>query len=231
MPEALADPNFRRFLTFRVLLSLSTLLDPFLIIFAATNFGLVTADIGGYVGGYIIAFVLGRLAFTPVWAALARRHGEKSSLQVAALVRLLPPLLALILPYLGATDLYRDRLSDRVSLATLFGIAFVALGAAVAGQGRGNFGYLEEVAPIRLRAAYAGLTNAVLALVAFVPVVGGLILDRSGFDALFLTAALLGLIAVFASGALTDTYVRTHPTAEAWRMRRTTTAAAEARRR
>ena len=63
------------------------------------------------------------------------------------------------------------------------------------------------------------------------PIAGGIIVERSEFDALFLVAAMVGLVAVFASGALTDTYVRTRPTAAAWRMRPPSAAAPTGRRR
>ena len=226
VPQTLTDPNFRRFLLFRVLLSLAALADPFLIIFAASKLGVAQAA----VGGYVVALALGRLVAAPAWLALARRHGEKATLQVAALLRLVAPLLALLLPYLADSDLYRDRVDDRSVLTALFGLGFVAIGAALAGQARANFAYLNEVAPPHLRSAYGAVTNAVLGVAACAPVAGGLIVDRTDYPELFLTATLVGLVAIFASGALTDTHVRTRPTAAAWRLRRAGTPAADGRR-
>jgi MFS family permease len=216
IPQALADPNYRRFLLFRVLLSSSSLVDPFLIIFAASALGVP----GSAVGWFVIAFVAGRLLTLPLFAALAHRHGERACLQVAALLRLVPPLVALVLPYLVSSPQFSRWFSNPVTLPALFGIAYIALGATLAGQSRGNFGYLAEVAPERSRAAYAAITNAVTAIVAFVPIVGGIVIERRGYDALLLTASGLALLAVFASGALTDTHVRTRRTAQAWRLRR-----------
>lgn len=218
MGRALADANYRRFLGFRLLFSLSTLADPFFVIFAVSELAVAPSILGAYV----IALVVGRLASTPLWSGLARRYGEKSTLQVAALVRLVAPLLALMLPYVSATDLYRDRVDDNRVLAGLFGVAFLAIGASIAGQARGNYAYLTEVAPSRLRPSYVGLTNVALAVVALASILGGLIIDRSSYRVLFLAATLIGLAAVFVSGALTDTHVRTRPTAAAWRLRRAT---------
>jgi hypothetical protein len=135
---------------------------------------------------------------------------------------MLPPLLALLLPFVTATTFYQDRFVNPALPSVLFGLAFVALGAAQAGQARGNFGYLAAVAPARLRSAYAAVTNGVLAVVALAPIAGGVIVDRRGgeFSALLLVATLIGLLAVFASGALADPFVRTRPTAAAWRLRR-----------
>ncbi|MDQ3694951.1 MAG: MFS transporter [Chloroflexota bacterium] len=215
-PEALADPNFRRFLLFRLFLSSSAIVDPFLIIFAASALGVPSSA----VGWYVIAFVAGRVLSLPFWAALAHRHGERACLQVAALVRLVPPLLALMLPILASSSRLNERIGNAATLQAVFGVAYLALGMSLAGQSRGNYGYLAEAAPDRSRAAYAALTNALLAVVAFTPIAGGMLIERRGYDALLLTATGLGLLAVFASGALTDTHVRTRPTAQAWRLRR-----------
>ena len=47
-----------------------------------------------------------------------------------------------------------------------------------------------------------GLINTILGVVAFVPVLGGTLLDRFGFDLLFLVAFLIALGGVLSSGLL-----------------------------
>jgi hypothetical protein len=225
--RALGDPNLRRFLAFRGLLSLSALADPFFVIFAVSELAVEA----GTVGWYVVALVGGWLGSSPLWAAVARRGGERTTLQVAALVRLVAPLMALLIPRLVGTDLYRDRVSDERVPAVLLGVGILAIGVAMGGQARANHNYLAEIASQARRSSYAGVTNAVLAVAALAPIAGGIIVERSEFDALFLVAAMVGLVAVFASGAMTDTYVRTRPTAAAWRMRRPTVAAPTGRRR
>jgi MFS family permease len=49
------------------------------------------------------------------------------------------------------------------------------------------------------------LTNAILAIVAFSPVLGGILIERFGYEALFGVAAAIGLAAVFAGGWLAET--------------------------
>ncbi|MFM9106760.1 MAG: hypothetical protein ACKOWF_08675, partial [Chloroflexota bacterium] len=90
VPQALADRDFRRFIIFRVLLSLTAIIDPFLILFAVTRLGLS----GAIAGAYVLAYVLGVLMSQPVWAAVARTAGDRACLQVSAFLRLLAPLLA-----------------------------------------------------------------------------------------------------------------------------------------
>ncbi|MBA3449861.1 MAG: hypothetical protein H0T18_01465, partial [Chloroflexia bacterium] len=78
-------------------------------------------------------------------------------------------------------------------------------GAALAAQSRGGYGYVEAFAPRPQLATYAGLTNAILALVAFSPVLGGIVIQRVGYEVFFGVCIALGLTAVFASGALAET--------------------------
>ena len=176
---------------------------------------------GSAFGFYVVAFVLARFGSGFVWGPLAARQGDKALHQAAALIRLLAPLVALLLPYLVETEVYRERVDDPRVAATLFGVVFVAVGAALGAQVRANFDYLGDIAPSAARPAYAAIANAVLALLACAPVAGGYLADRTELSGVFLAAALVGLVAVLASGALTDTHVRTRPTAAAWRLRRT----------
>jgi hypothetical protein len=118
---------------------------------------------------------------------------------------LIAPAVALVLPQLAGTDVLRDRFPEASPFTTAYGVAFVAIGAALAAQSRGNYDYLTGLAPRPQLPAYAGLSNAVLAVVAFAPVLGGVVIQRSGYEALFGIVAALGLAAVFASGWLADT--------------------------
>ncbi len=212
----LADPNLRRFLLFRVVLSLAAVADPFYVVYARRELGAS----GQVIGLYLLALVLAQLLLRPLWRELDRRQGSKAVLQISALVRLLVPLVALILPYVADTPLYQDRVNDDRILSYGFAAVFVAYGAALAGQIQGNFAHLFAIAPDESRRGYAALANILLAPIAFVTVLGGAVIERYGFDRAFLVATLASLVAVFASGALTDTHVRTRPTAEAWRLRR-----------
>jgi MFS family permease len=83
-------------------------------------------------------------------------------------------------------------------------VTFVAVGAALAAQSRGNYAYLASLAPRAQFSSYAGLTNAVLAVVAFAPVLGGGLIQRFGYETFFVVAAAAGLVAVLASGWLVD---------------------------
>jgi len=199
--QLLQDSRYRRFLLFRVLLSSTAAIDPFLFLYAVTRLGTPITKIGDYV----ILAVLGWVLSAPVWFWVERRSGARTLLQSAAVVRLIAPAIALATPALAAIGLVRDRLPDETALTTVYGAAFFVVGAALAAQSRGNYDYLAALAPHRVLPAFTGMTNAILALVAFTPVLGGILIERFGYEALFGVAAVVGLVTVFAGGWLAET--------------------------
>jgi hypothetical protein len=199
--QPLYDWRFRRFLLFRVLLSASAAIDPFLFLYAVTRLGAPVTVIGNYV----FAGVLGWVVSTPLWLWLERRAGARAALQGATVIRLIAPALALAIPPLAATARVREQFPDGSPLVMAYSGAFFAIGAALAAQSRGNYDHLASLAPKQHFATYVALTNLVLAVVAFAPVIGGLIVQRSGYEALFGVAIAIGLAAVFAAGALART--------------------------
>lgn len=219
--QPLYDSRYRRFLVFRVLLSATAAIDPFLFLYAVTRLG---APITG-IGGYVLMGVLGWVLSAPVWFWIERRSGSRSVLQGATVVRLIAPAIALAMPPLAATVLIRERLPDATFLTTVYGAAFFVIGASLAAQSRANYGYLAALAPRPLLPLYTGMTNTVLAIVAFSPVLGGLIIQRFGYEALFGIAAALGLAAVFAGGWLADTPSVAHERAATGRDRAAATRA------
>lgn len=202
--KPLDDYRFRRFLLFRVLLSFTTAIDPFLFLYAVTRLGIpVTA-----IGGYAVAGVLGWIVAAPIWIVLERRRGPRAVLQSGAILRLIAPAFALVLPQITEIAQFRARFPDNSLTVALFGLSFVAIGAALAAQARGNGVYLDALSPRTLVPAYSGLANGVLAAVAFAPVIGGFLLQRTSFEVLFGSVIAIGLAAVFAGGALINVSTR-----------------------
>jgi hypothetical protein len=214
-PQVIINANFRRLMIFRIVLAASALSDPFLIIYAQRELKLPLS----YLGTYLIAAVAARFLSVPLWAWLETRGGHRAVLQGTALARLLAPLVALVLPYVAGTTVYRDHFDDNRPLFLAFAVVFVALGAALGGQIRANYGYLMDIAPDELRPAYTSLANAIMAVASLSPLIGAKLIERYSYETLFTTAALVGLAAIFVSGILTDTHIRTRPVAQAWRLR------------
>lgn len=198
--QPLRDGRYRRFLLFRILLTATAAVDPFLFLYAVTRLGVPATAIGTYV----LAGVLGWAISAPLWLWLGERAGPRAVLQGAAVLRLIAPAIALVLPQVAGIEQVRERLPDASHYTTLFGVAFFSIGAALAAQSRGNGEYLTPLAPRHLFPAYMAVTNGALAIVALAPVVGGAFIQGNGYEAFFGVVIALGLAAVFAGGALTD---------------------------
>jgi hypothetical protein len=199
--QPLYNRRFQRFLLFRTILSATAAIDPFLFLYAVTRLGAATTTIGTYA----VVGVLGWVVSAPLWMWLEQRSGSRALLQSASVLRLVAPAAALVLPQLAAVASAREPTRAGSLPVTVFAVAFFAIGAAMAAQARGNSSYLTALAPRQILPAYSALTNGVLAIVAFSPVVGGIIIEQSSYEVLFGVSIAVGLIAVFAGGWLADT--------------------------
>lgn len=218
-PKVFGDLNYRRFLLFRLVLGASLLADPFFILYAQRELNAPAEA----VGAYIIALTGARFFANYLWRAVQARKGNRAVLQYAALVRLAAPAIALLVPRAVETSLYTDHVSDTRIPYIIFGAVFVAIGIALSGSIMSSFGYIMEIAPQDARPAYIGMANALLGITAFLMVLGGSLLDRRGYETLFATASVIGLVAVFVGGILTQTHARAQPTTESWGLRRART--------
>lgn len=199
--QPIADTRFRRYLLFQVLIAATAAIDPFLFLYAVTRLGIpVTA-----IGSYVLFAVLGWVLTAPLWYWLDQRSGPRGVLQAAAVVRLLSPALALVVPQIAASDPLRARLGETTMTINLYGLAFFAIGASLAAVSRGGYSYLAAIAPRQLLRPAISLSNMILAAAAFAPVAGGAMIQRFGYEVLFGAAAALGLAAVFAGGQLIAT--------------------------
>jgi MFS family permease len=202
VPELLRRAPLQRFLAYRVLLALGTIADPFFVVYAQVVLGAPVA----IAGLYLSAMAVARFASNVIWGRLVDHWGDRAALQTAALVRLLMPLLALGLPPLLRWDTVAAWVpGGETAIQVGYGLVFVAYGVALSGQTLTNLTYALELAGPDARPAFVGLVNTVLGVVSFVPILGGSVADRFGFEVLFLLALVLALLAVLASGWLPET--------------------------
>jgi MFS family permease len=198
-PALFGNDAFRRFLSFRVSLSLSAVADPFYVVYVQQQLGAPPSIIGLYIVGMTIA----RFGSNLVWARLVEARGNRFVLQTAALMRMAIPIIALTLPPLFNWGAFAGRVpGGEDAMFYLFGLIFVIYGAALSGQTLANMTYVLDVAEPEQRPAYVGLTNTILGFVAFVPVIGGLLVDSFGFEFVFIITFLVGFVAVVTSGLL-----------------------------
>jgi len=197
-PGLLRLPTYRRYLVFRIIALVATLAEPFFVGYALRTFR-ITADM---IGIYVIAVIATRAATIYLWRALARITGTKFLLQLSALCRAFAAFIAIVLPVLFETEPIADHFTSDVSRARVFIAVFVCIGAAMGANAVAQSGFLLDILPPNAYADGVGFTNGVLALCSLSLIAGGIIVDRNGFRALFITALTLGLMTVLVGGLL-----------------------------
>jgi len=188
------DPAFRRYVLVRILLSMTRLSAPFYPILALER---LDAPVS-MVGFYMSAMTLSRVLSNPLWQRISRSRGNTFLVKASALLTVLEPLTAVALPWLmrlaGLTVQHSGLLP-----AYVFSLVFLIAGSAQSGRGIGLMALLLDMAPDAERASYIGLVNTVLGFVSLLPILAGAVIDRIGFEPIFVLTTLLLLCAYLAT--------------------------------
>jgi len=175
------DDRFRLFLFTQWLGGATLMALPFYVV-AASGLGLRSADVAILLGAQIV----GSLASNYAWGRVGDRLGKRRLLEVVGILRLAPPLGALVL--LGVTD--------DGSAWSLFGFAvvFVLIGALVNGMTIAYLGYLMEISPDDRRPAYSAYFNALASPAALLPLVGAVLVELISLWAVFVVALAAAIV-------------------------------------
>jgi predicted MFS family arabinose efflux permease len=184
LPRTLTEnPDFRRFVSYRVLYAASTIGDAFFTAHALRGIGVDKASIGLFL---IIVGVIAPLS-NAVWTRVARTYGSRRIIRIALGIALAAPVVAALMPR-GA--------------GAWFALVFVLQQVAVAGFNLGNANYLLNIIPSDARGRYIGAANTVVGIAVFTPVIGGLLADRVGYIPVFGIGALLYAVTWWRAGSL-----------------------------
>ena len=194
----LRSAPYRRFLVFRTLSGCTAGFDPLIILYGIERLALPF----GYIGYYVALYAGVRLISEPLWILLARSAGHRALLQATTALRLFALGIALVLPGLIDNDFWRDNITDVNAPAKALGLSFMLLGAASSGLVRGSYGYLNETVSQNNRFYASSLTNSVLTVVAFAPILILSQVAHRGYAEVLTAGALLSLITLMASGLL-----------------------------
>jgi MFS family permease len=196
------DRNYRAFLIARMLLAFSAVADPFYVVFAKERLQAPAGMVGVYLAALTVSGILSNL----FWSPLANRAGPRSMMWSTTLSLLLPPLAALLLPpLLRAAGLLGPGSGAGAEWGFYtFGLVFVLVGFA-GGAGRIiNNNLLLEIAPAAERPTYIGFLNTILGLATVVPILGGTLIDRVGYEPVFAGAAAFAVCAFAATFGLSS---------------------------
>ena len=178
IPETLQDPHFRSFLTVRLLLAAAPMSEPFYAVYALRELHFPLSTLGVFV-----MTLTGVAPFSNVgWQRLAEKRGSRRIIRFAALFYGLAPVWAYLVGRFGWPNW------------TYLGV-FVLTSVAVQGFNLGFTNHLLNIAPEHARSRYIGTLNTLVGAALFMPVLGGLLADRTGYATVFLLSGLLSLIA------------------------------------
>ncbi len=166
--------NYRRFIISRSIILLGTMAAGFYMVYGTETFATTPKEIATLTG-LLTGVLIGSTAVANlVWGVLADRIGHKAVLVGEALV-------------MAAAALSAFVASSQVFLV----ITFILLGAYLAAGQVSGLNIILEFCKEEDRPTFIGLTNTLLApLFALAPILGGLIAQRFGFQALFMCALL-----------------------------------------
>jgi MFS family permease len=182
------DSDYRTFMISRILLSLATVSDPFYVVYAQAHL----AAPAGTVGLYLAALSISSLLSNFIWSPLADRASNRTLMTLAVLASALVPVIAVLVSmFIG--------MWDNVFLYTSFTLVFIMSGLALGASRIVNNNMVLTVAPPAERATYVGFLNAILGVVIFVPVLGGLVVDVLGYLVIFIASVVLAALALLAS--------------------------------
>jgi len=191
------DRAYRRMLVVRLVAGASGLATPFYMISALDRLGLGAASVGIFTA----AQVVGGIACAPLVAFLAERRGTTAMIRVGLALELCLPLMALGMLVVGPRMAIEPR-------TALFALVFVLIGAMSNAVSAAFMNYLLDISPAESRPAYIGFANTFEGVALVYPLVGGWILARLSWVALFCVTAAAAAAGLVASFGMAETRVR-----------------------
>lgn len=169
------DRKFRLFLYSQWLGGAALMALPFYVI-SASSFGIRVEEVAILLG----AQTVGSLVSNYFWGQLGDRLGKLRLAQCVGLVRLLPPVMALVL-------VRADSAGSDLRLIGFIAL-FATVGVLINGTTIGYLGYLMEISPDDRRPAYSAYFNTLASPAALLPVLGALIVEFSSYSGVFIAA-------------------------------------------
>jgi MFS family permease len=163
----------------RFVLAAGDLATPFYALYATQELGAPDSIVGLYIGLTTFSALLA----TPLLSRMSDHHRVNWVMLIAAGATPIIPLLALLFGAFGG---------DAVAVA--FSLIFVVYGVARTAANIAFPTYLLNIAPPDARTLYIGLTNTVLGIATFIPVIGGTLLALFGYPPLFIITFLAACV-------------------------------------
>jgi MFS family permease len=173
--------SYRMLLVVRILLGVWGMALPFYIIYARERLALGPGSVGVFLSIQMVGMILSNI----LWGALSNRAGNKIVLELVSAVAVLSPLVTVL-----------TNVCPALRGQVCFAVVFFFLGFTLSGIRLGYTNYMLDVSPETERPTYLGFMNTFLSPVLLLSAVGGLLIERTSYEALFLTAIAAGIFAI-----------------------------------
>ena len=174
------DPNYRRFIFFRIGLHLAGMATPFYTTYALKKLGIPEATIGFF----IVCSALSGVVSNAIWGYIGEKYGVRWLLIITAGLMAFPPAIG-----------FFAGIVPKTFLLPAFFLIFAIGGILTNGMMVGFMAYMLNIAPPRSRPSYIGFMNTLLLPASFAPVIGGLLVKLIGYQWLFAVCFGICLIA------------------------------------
>ncbi len=166
------DKNYTRFLVVRIFSGAIALSLPFYVLYAKDVLK-IRLDM---IGIFLSAQMLGAVISNIIWAHVSDFLGSKKVIQISIFLGMLIQLIACFTPK---------------RLSFLFVVLFLLIGFFMSGRTIGKNNFLLDIAPARDRPTYVSLEGTLRLPVALFPLIGGFMIQYTGWHVLFMLTLLI----------------------------------------
>lgn len=197
--RVMQTPEIRRYLGVRLLFGLSTLADPFLIIFGLNHLRLGL----WYLGAIMVAVVVAQIVGGAIWTFFGEMPGSRRAIQLAVVLRFLALTLAVAVPFIGTSGWYRATFDSAAPASWLYVLVFFLIGLSQNTFSRNEQHYaMNRLRDGQLFPAMDMVLNLALVITALTPMLGVVLINTTSMRMTIAIAAGLALLAFLCTAFL-----------------------------
>ena len=176
------DPDYRRFLIFRIASSFAGMSIPFYTPYALDYIGISESAIGWYTAVGATSAALSNL----LWVYVGDKYGSRTLLTIFSVLSCIAPIVPLWAKYLPEGQ-----------KALFYSLVFILTQALINARGIGYMTYSLNMAPSLSRPTYLGFLNTLMFPMSFVPVLSGWLSRAVSYESVFIISIVASVLTVY----------------------------------
>ena len=183
------DPDYRRFLVFRITSTFAGMSIPFYIPYALDHIGISESLIGWYTAVGATSAVLSNL----LWVYVGDKHGSRTLLIIFSILSCVAPIIPLSAGYIHASQ-----------QTIFYSLVFILTQALINARGIGYMTYSLNLAPSLSRPTYLGFLNTLMFPMSFVPVLSGWLSKAISYESIFIISIIASVLTIYFALSLSN---------------------------